>query len=108
MNAHTHITEASQDHDARRKARLVAQQANIARLVDRLQKLHDNPASDWRWLQALDAAQHVFTDADFSELIDVALHELRLSEEGFPLNSDGDVIPDADREFIPCVRVMPS
>ena len=105
MNAHTNLTA---QFEARRRAEDMATRENIRRLIDRLEKCAAHPRDDFAWLQAFDAARFVFENVDFTDDIEDARFELRLDEDGFPIDPEwGYTIPDADRVWFPCERILP-
>lgn len=84
--------------------------ANIKRLIRKLEWLVlsdslNRPDLEWRELEALDAATHVWPDADdLHHLLADAMHDLGMDPEGYPITDEGDRNWNADRQYTPMQR----
>lgn len=90
------------------KARQDAKRANLVRAAEELTALSFKPDSPWQQLRFLDALRFCsdshLNDGCHAEMRDL-LFELRLSEDGFPLDDSGDVIVGAERRYVPMTEL---
>jgi len=78
--------------------------ANIARLIRKLEAMRKHPRDAWSELEALDAARHVWDADGLETLMQDAMFELGCNSEGFPLTDEGDPNWNADRKYTPMQR----